>query len=186
VSSTASTTVGRFVDRNTFVYERRYAHPIERVWEAVSTAEHLDVWMLPISKVERRLGGAASFTWGSTDESGPADTATVRVWEPPTAVEYAFSDESWMRFDLAGDGDGATVLHFTLHYGTPPDASHPWHQDFLAGFHEFLDDLDGYLDGSFTEADRATHLASAPDFDERHRTLCGYYREQLETALPSA
>ena len=186
MSSTASTTVGRFVDRNTFVYERRYAHPIDRVWEAVSTAEHLDVWMLPISKVERRLGGAASFTWGSTDESGPADTATVRVWEPPAAVEYAFSVARGRRPHPPAGGGPSTLLRFTLHYGTPPGAEHPWHQDFLAGFHEFIDDLDGYLHGSFTETDRAAHLASAPDFDQRHRDLCAFYAQHLETALPPA
>jgi uncharacterized protein YndB with AHSA1/START domain len=180
-----STTVGRFVDRNTFVYERRYPHPIARVFEAVSTAEHLNVWMLPISKVERRVGGAASFTWGGDDET-MADTATVSVFEPPTAIQFAFTDESWMRFDLADAGAEATVLHFTLHYGTPPGAEHPWHQDFLAGFHEFIDDLDGYLSGSFTAEDRAKHLASAPDFDDRHRTLCAFYLEQLETSLPPA
>jgi hypothetical protein len=91
-----------------------------------------------------------------------------------------------MRFDLDADGADATVLHFTLHYGTPPGKDHPWHQDFLAGFHEFIDDLDGYLDGSFTEEDRAKHLASAPDFDERHRSLCAFYEELLETSLPPA
>jgi uncharacterized protein YndB with AHSA1/START domain len=176
--------IGRFLDRNTFVYERRYPHPIERVWEAVSTAEHLNVWMLPISKVERQVGGAASFTWGSLDESGPADTATVRVFSPPAAIEFAFTDESWMRFDLASDGPDATVLHFTLHYGTPPDREHPWHEDFLGGFHEFLEDLDGYLEGSFTAADRERHLASTPDFDDRHRELCAVYRDLLATSLP--
>ena len=34
-----------FVDRHTMVYDRWYPHDIALVFEAVSTGEHLDVWM---------------------------------------------------------------------------------------------------------------------------------------------
>ena len=45
-----------FVDALTMRYERVYPHPIELVWEAVTTSEHLDAWMIPVSRVEPRLG----------------------------------------------------------------------------------------------------------------------------------
>ena len=44
-----------FVDRTTMRHERTYPHAIESVWEAVTTSEQLNVWLLPVSKVERRL-----------------------------------------------------------------------------------------------------------------------------------
>jgi uncharacterized protein YndB with AHSA1/START domain len=74
-----------FVDRHTMVYDRRCAHPIERVWEAVTTAEHLDAWMLPETRVVRSLGGACGFGWGG--EIDESERTTITVWEPPTAVQ---------------------------------------------------------------------------------------------------
>jgi len=44
-----------FTDRYTRHYHRHYAHPIELVWEAVSTSEHLDGWLLATTRVEHPL-----------------------------------------------------------------------------------------------------------------------------------
>src|SRR5438093_7474939 len=52
--------LARFVDRDTLVYDRWYPHDINLVFEAISTGEHLDVWMLPEPRVERCLGGQCS------------------------------------------------------------------------------------------------------------------------------
>ena len=35
-------------------YDRRYPHPIELEFEAASTGEQLDAWLLPVSRVDRR------------------------------------------------------------------------------------------------------------------------------------
>src|SRR3954469_518740 len=117
MTMTTEQQLARFVDRLTMVYERRYAHPIERVWDAVSTGEHLDVWMLPESRVERRLGGACVFGWGSSADEPAASRGTVTVFDPPTAIQYTFDDDaSFMRFDLEPIAPAATALHFTLHF----------------------------------------------------------------------
>ena len=50
-----------FVDRTTMRHERTYPHGIESVWDTVTTSEQLNVWLLPVSKVDRRLGGRCSF-----------------------------------------------------------------------------------------------------------------------------
>jgi len=60
--------LARFISRHAMVYERTYPHAIELVWEAVSTSSHLDVWLLPVTSVERRVGGRCSFTWGGPDK----------------------------------------------------------------------------------------------------------------------
>jgi len=159
-----------FVDRHTMVYERAYAHPIDRVWEAVTTAEHLDAWMLPTCRIERRLGGVCGFGWGGPIDESNLDTITV--WEPPTSVQYLSPDGvSYMRFDLSPEGE-STRLRFTLHYLPPTDDAldaHPggdrpggtdtaWRPGFLAGFHEMLDDLDPFLRGEWTVADNQQWL----------------------------
>jgi len=188
-----------FLDRHTMRYERRYPHPIDLVWEAVSTAEHLETWMLPITKVERRLGGRCSFTWGGPEEEG-MQIGEVTVFEPPRSIVYSFAEPpSSMHFDLTSDGDG-TVLHFTLDWrvipGQPngpedypggdlpggPDT--PWRPGFLAGFHEMLDDLGAFLEGTWTAADRAAQLANFPE--QNHLALIDRYREYVRAQCPPA
>lgn len=186
--------LARFTDRHTMVYDRIYPHPIERVWEAVSTGQHLDVWMLPESRVERRLGGACAFGWGGPADDPNASKGKVTAFEPPTAIQYTFADGSFMRFDLAGHGAGdETRLLFTLHFlpGDPsPEDAYPgadkpagpdtaWRPGFVAGYHGMLDDLAPFLRGEFTAADRAAHLAEGDDMD-----LIAVYREHIARQCP--
>ena len=193
--------LAQFVDRWTMRYERRYPHPIDLVFEAVSTGEHLDVWMLPVSRVERRAGGRCSFTWGSPEEAG-MQVGEVTEFDPPRAITYSFVEPAGsMRFALSPDGD-ETVLQFTLHWPVPagtqldpedyPGGDLPagrevaWRPGFLAGYHEFLDDLAGYLDGEFTAEDRAANLAlqlagtPSPAF----LALVDRYREHVAADCP--
>jgi uncharacterized protein YndB with AHSA1/START domain len=189
-----------FVDRHTMRYDRTYPHPIARVWEAVTTSEHLDVWLLPEARVEPRLGGRCAFGWGGPADDPAASTGEVTVFEPPSAVEYTFADGSTMRFDLAPDGDG-TRLAFTLYFaatGTGPE-DYPggdlpagndtaWRPGFLAGFHQMLAELDAFLRGQWTAADRAAnlagHLEGTPD--EEHLRLIESYREHVREHCPPA
>jgi uncharacterized protein YndB with AHSA1/START domain len=191
--------LARFVDRNTMVYDRRYEHPIERVWEAVTTAEHLDAWMLPETRIDPRLGGTCGFGWGGEIDETNLDTITV--WEPPSSVQYTASDGSFMRFDLTRDGD-ATLLQFTLHYLPPTDDAmdaHPggdrpggpdtaWRPGFLEGFHAMLDSLDGFLRGEWTMADNRAWLDR---FVEKGSTAEGLelqarYRQHVIDTIPPA
>jgi uncharacterized protein YndB with AHSA1/START domain len=197
-SETMTTGPAVFVDRHTMRYDRRYPHPIELVWDAVSMGEHLDVWLLPITRVERRVGGRCSFTWGGDDEA-QAQIGTVTECEPPRLITYTFEPPvSFMRFALEPDGDG-TLLHFTLHWPVPagshlepmdfPGGDLPagtdtaWRPGQLAGFHLMLDDLTGYLAGTFTAADRAAQLGMDP---ARHEEWMAIYRTFVAEQCPPA
>ena len=164
-----------FVDRTTMQHERTYPHAIESVWDAVTTSEQLNVWLLPVSKVERRLGGRCSFSWGGPEEMSVVGEVTE--WEPPRVVRYTFGDaRSYLRFELFPDGDGTRLLFtqsFAEDEGTdaseddaypgadrPAGPDSPWRPGFVAGFHLMLDELDLYLRGEWTDADRARHLAA--------------------------
>lgn len=178
-------TLARFVDRDTMVYDRVYPHPPELVWVAVSTGEQLNVWMLPESRVERRLGGACAFGWGGSADAPGAASGTVTVFDPPGAVQYTFDDGSFMRFDLEPAGDG-TRLRFTMYFLPMEGEETAWERGFLAGFHEMLDDMVPFLRGEFTVHDRAAHLALAPDFDDRYQELLTAYRAHVRATLPPA
>ena len=189
--------LAQFVDRATMRYERRYPHPVERVFDAVSTAEHLEAWMLPVTRVERRVGGRCSFTWGSPEEDF-AQVGEVTEFDPPSAITYTFAEPAGsMRFLLTPDGDG-TLLHFTLHWPVPHDKplepeDYPggdlpagpgtaWRPGFLAGYHDFLDDLVLFLDGRWTKDDRLAFLAGDPMPEEE---LIARYREHVGTNCPA-
>src|SRR5271154_5353287 len=53
--------LGGFVDRSTFRFVRRYPHPVELVWAALTDPQHLSVWLWPCTRFEARLGGLGVF-----------------------------------------------------------------------------------------------------------------------------
>lgn len=188
-----------FTDRHTMVYERTYPHAIDLVFEAVSTGEHLDAWLLPESRVERVQGGKFAFGWGSTADHPDASRGVVSVFDPPTAVEYAMDDGgSYMRFDLSADGDDQTRLFFTLHFlpgrfegeefaggDLPGGRDTAWQPGFLAGFHEFLDDLRIHLVGALDAEAKMAALTSGED-TPHHPELIVSYREYVRDNCPPA
>ncbi|HVT78181.1 MAG TPA: SRPBCC domain-containing protein [Acidimicrobiales bacterium] len=193
--------LAEFADRHTLVWERHYPHPIELVFDAVSTGEHLDAWMLPESRVERFEGGACAFGWGSPADDPAATRGTVSVFDPPTAVQYTFdgasthkADASFMRFDLSSEGDG-TRLVFTLHFLPAPDEQpmdYPggdlpapgtaWRPGFCAGYHEFLDDLTTFLAGALDATAKMDELMSGA---HDNAVLIDAYRAHIAARCPA-
>jgi uncharacterized protein YndB with AHSA1/START domain len=191
--------LAQFVDRHTMVYERVYPHEIALVFEAVSTAEHLDVWLLPESRVERRLGGSYAFGWGGSCDVPEATRGTLTVYDPPTAIQYTTPEGSFMRFDLDAEGD-TTRMRFTLHYlpnvdnkveeypggDLPAGLDTAWRPGFLAGFHEMVDRLDGFLRDEWTaedlQADLQRHMEGSGHDDE----LIAAYRAYVASSCPEA
>ncbi|HEY3140053.1 MAG TPA: SRPBCC domain-containing protein [Acidimicrobiales bacterium] len=191
------TALAVFVDRYTMQYTRRYPHPIELVWEAVTTSEHLNAWLLPVTRVERRLGGRCSFTWGGPEEDG-MQVGEVTDFDPPRLVTYSFTEPvSSLRFDLEPDGSDGTWLRFTLAWPVGASDNEPedypggdlpagpdtaWRPGFLAGFHGMLDDLALFLDGHWTIANREAEIAAYPT--PKLQALIDQYRTHLRSHCP--
>jgi uncharacterized protein YndB with AHSA1/START domain len=181
----AMDSLARFVDRDTMTFDRRYPHPIERVWEAVSVGEHLNVWLFPVTRVDGRVGGRATFTWGGPEEDG-VEEYEVSAYDPPSLITFAATawPGAWMRFELSPDGTEATLLHFTLHWPVPADADSPWAPEHLSGFHGTLDNLRGHLDGTWTSASMDALIAMLTSGEPRppdHEELIESYRAHVAT-----
>lgn len=161
---TGNEDLASFDDRLTLRFVRTYPHGIEAVWDAVSTGEQLDVWLLPASQVERRQGGRCSFSWGA-----PATNAvhgTVSVFEAPHRVRYQWPDGGYLQFNLEELDRDTTRLTFLYHTAPganldPDDGTHagmdqpagpdsPWRPGVVGGFHGFLDQLDLFLSVQWT------------------------------------
>jgi uncharacterized protein YndB with AHSA1/START domain len=86
--------------------EMLLAHPIERVWAALTTAEGLSRWFGSVAEIDLRPGGRAFFRWDDLDDES---VATVVVVDPPH--RFAFT---WDIQGLPQGGAPQTLVEFTL------------------------------------------------------------------------
>ena len=127
-------------DRVDLRYERRYPHPIETIWAALTEPERLNDW-LGRARVEPHVGGRYELF---IDRLRPM-TGRILTWEPPRLLEFSWdtgdAPASMVRCELAPDGDGTRLL--LLHKG----AGYVWIGLVLPGWHACLERLEGLLSG---------------------------------------
>ena len=81
------------------------AHPLSKVWTALTTAEGLGTWFGNRATIDLRPGGAARLTW---NEGFSQDLRIERVEEPTV---FGFS---WHIYGLPDDDPRRTYVEFTL------------------------------------------------------------------------
>ncbi len=131
--------------------------PIERVWEALTVAEHLAEWFGDSAEVDLRPGGTMRVGWSEYDATAECVVETV---EPPTRFAY--------RWDVGESDDGtvwSTTVTFTLHEedGTttvkvvesglsrlPDDLHQKTIEENASGWEGELEDLRVLLEGART------------------------------------
>jgi uncharacterized protein YndB with AHSA1/START domain len=124
-------------------YERRYEHPVEKVWAAITEPARMADWLAD-AEIELREGGAIKLTWLNTDEDGNTAVMTGRItrFEPPHVLEYEGDVHGRLLWELSEDG-GATVLKLT-NWTPAPDE---FRSKVAAGWDIHLDHLDTALAG---------------------------------------
>ena len=128
------------------------AHPPEKVWAALTTAEGLGAWFGDEAVIDLRPGGPARMSW--TD--GPTAQMRVERVEEPTV--FAFT---WHIYGLPEDDPRRTYVEFTLEpagAGTrltvvetgfaqlPDDAYRKVYDGHVQGWASELGELAGHLD----------------------------------------
>jgi uncharacterized protein YndB with AHSA1/START domain len=81
------------------------AHPPQKVWAAITTAEGLGTWFGNKATVDLRPGGSAQLTW---DDGATANLRIERVEEPAV---FAYT---WHIYGLPEDDPRRTYVEFTL------------------------------------------------------------------------
>ena len=131
------------------------AHPPEKVWAALTTAEGLGAWFGDEAVIDLRPGGSARMTW-----SGEGYTARMRVERVEEPVVFGFT---WQIFGLPDGDPRRTYVEFTLERagaGTRLTVTE-------SGFAQLPDDLyrkayDGNTDGWAKElGELAAYLGAA-------------------------
>ncbi len=95
---------------------RRYPHPIDKVWRAVTTQEHLTHWFPSPVEVDLRPGGSMRF---SAFDGQAGATGAVEAVQPPRVLTFSWGADR-LTFELTPDGDGTTfaLIHsFDDRYG---------------------------------------------------------------------
>src|SRR5690242_4736333 len=104
--------------RPTLRFERRLAHPIERVWQAITELDELEHWFPARLEGERAAGADIQFTFDQHDIE--VTKGQVVEFEPPRLFAYTWG-ESMLRWELVPDGAGCRLI-FTHTLG----GDEPW------------------------------------------------------------
>jgi len=131
----------RVGDRWQLRFVRRFPHPPEKVFRAVTEAKHLSVWFPTDVIGERAPGAPLRFVF--RDGEGPPMDGTLVAYEPPRLVEYLWGENETLRFEVEPDDDGeGAVLTFVNLFDELGKAARDG-----AGWHARLDELAEHLDG---------------------------------------
>lgn len=130
------------------------AHPPERVWAALTTAEGLGTWFGHRAEIDLRVGGQAKLEW----DSGDAKILTIERVEPPRVFAYTWPvygllDEdprrTYVEFTLEATSHGTTLTMVETGFGQLPDEGQhdAAYSGNTRGWTNELDELLAYLDG---------------------------------------
>lgn len=121
-------------------FERVLNAPLDRVWNAISTAEGITGWFTR-AELDARPGGSILFDF--TQYGDRVYTFPVLKFKPPRLFEFQFNDhpENVVRIELF-DGGEQTLLVLTHRLHPEHDAP-----GTLGGWHHHLDRLPSYLAG---------------------------------------
>jgi uncharacterized protein YndB with AHSA1/START domain len=130
-------------------FVRRLAHSREKVWRALTEAEHLAAWFPTTIEGERRPAARLRFAFPDHPDA-PAEHGEMITYDPPSVLEFTWGgppegepgEYEHVRFELTEDGGGC-VLTFVTAY----DAVGKSARD-AAGWHVCLDLLEHALAGA--------------------------------------
>jgi uncharacterized protein YndB with AHSA1/START domain len=124
-------------------YERRLAHPVERVWRALTDEADLAAWFPTTVEGERRNGAPLRFSF-RRGEAQPFD-GEMLAYVPPSLLELRWADDV-LRFELEpepepGPDEAGCILRLRVTFPEHGKASRD-----AAGWHVCLDRLRALCD----------------------------------------
>ncbi|WP_063048550.1 SRPBCC family protein [Nocardia arthritidis] len=135
----------------TLRFERRLAHPPEKVWRAISDPGEMAAWFPAAVTAEPRPGAAMRFGFADAPETIESTSdGEVLEFDPPKVYMFRWNRDV-LRFELVAEGDG-TLLIFTHVLGGGPEARLGAARSAV-GWDRCLSALTAALDGARTEPD---------------------------------
>lgn len=112
--------------RSRLRFTRVLAHPPERVWRAITEAEHLAGWFPTTIEGDRAAGAPLRFTF-PVGEAAPMDGEMLR-YEPPSVMELRWGPDV-LRLELrpVAEGTELTLLDTLEEHGKAARDGAGWH-----------------------------------------------------------
>jgi uncharacterized protein YndB with AHSA1/START domain len=129
--------------RNVLRFERRLAHPVGKVWRAITEPAELAHWFPAMVAMEFQVGGQMTFTFPG-GEMEPTD-GTITELDPPRVFAFVWAGDP-LRMELRPDGAGS-LLTFTYAFTDRPMAG-----SYATGWQTCLDALESALAGTDPQA----------------------------------
>ena len=120
-------------------FARRLAHPVDRVWRAISEPDELDAWFVARPEWNPEVGE----TFNSMGQDGE-----ITEVDPPNVLAWNWGGELF-RFELTSDGDGC-LLVFTHVFD---DAG--LQDQHARGWDIYFTRLDVHLEGGYLSEEEA-------------------------------
>jgi uncharacterized protein YndB with AHSA1/START domain len=154
-------------------FERRLAHPRDKVWRALTEPEHRDAWFP--QRIEADGGWVAGARLRFVSDLVPEANfgGELLVYDPPRTLEMRWGTDI-LRFELAADGDG-TLLTLTDTIEERGTAARTG-----AGWHTCLDTL------AYALAGQAPPWTGEERWRQVHPSYVGQYGPEAATIGPPA
>jgi uncharacterized protein YndB with AHSA1/START domain len=94
-------------DRYVIYFERRLAHPVEKVWRAITDPARLSHWFPADMDMDFRLGGRIRFSF--REGEAPDGEGTISELDPPRVFAYTWDGEV-LRFELRPEDSGCLLM----------------------------------------------------------------------------
>ena len=134
---------GRFELR----FTRELAHPVSKVWDAITTPTACAAGSPSTSRARATTGAPLRFVF--REGEGDDFAGSMVEFEPRSVMELRWEDDETLRLELAESGDGC-VLTLINRFDEIGKAARD-----AAGWHACLDALEALLDGSSLDASAA-------------------------------
>ena len=125
-------------------FQRRIAHPVAAVWDALTKPAQLAEWFPSTVAGELRSGEELSFSFPE-HPAIPDMAGRVTEFDPPSELAFMWGEDH-LRFALAPAEDGGTDLSFTVLLGAADKAARDG-----AGWTVCLARLEAALNGADTQ-----------------------------------
>ena len=127
--------------RVSVVFERQFAHSIEKVWRAISDPDELAHWF-PGIKLDQKVGGSFKIWFGEGCE-GPAHVeGQVTAYDPPNLLQLG-----GMRYELTANKDGCLLRFSDILMFDEIRTRQLFALSVLGGWHNYMDMLGDALNG---------------------------------------
>ncbi len=118
-------------------FSRRFEHPAEKVWRAITEPQHLAAWFPTTIDGERKVGATLTFVLPPEIKIPPFQ-GRMLVWDPEKVIEFEWGQDI-IRMELQPDGNGT---RFSLYDALD---EHGKAARDAAGWHQCLEKLENHL-----------------------------------------